>query len=344
LTNAAAVACGWLHNVAVLTNGTVTAWGNNSWGQTNVPAGLNNVMAVAAGELHSLALLGNGTVVAWGDNTYGQTNVPAGLTNVTAVAAGQFFSLAMRSNGTVVAWGENSYGQTNVPAGLTNLAVAAGAGHGLALGTNGLVTAWGNNFFNQTNVPGGLAGVIAVGAGHYHSLAVLSPGDGLAAGTNIYWRAKNETLKIAISDLLTNVVNPSGRTLSLAGITLTTTNGVTMTTDSTYVYYVNPNNVTDAFDYTVSDGTTTSTGAALIEIMQAVGTNTILSLQLGDPGVHTNIVNFAGHPDYQYVVEFATNVEGPWLVISTNIAGADGLWSAEDDTATNAARFYRAVW
>jgi len=45
-------------------------------------------MAVAAGYYHNLALRSNGTVVAWGLNSDGQTNVPAGLSNVVAVAAG----------------------------------------------------------------------------------------------------------------------------------------------------------------------------------------------------------------------------------------------------------------
>ncbi len=36
-----------------------------------------------------------GTVVAWGDNTYGQTNVPAGLSNVTAIAAGGYHTVAL---------------------------------------------------------------------------------------------------------------------------------------------------------------------------------------------------------------------------------------------------------
>ena len=68
-----------------------------------------------------MALLADGTVVVWGDNTYGQTNVPAGLSNVVAIAAGFYHCLALRNDGTVTAWGNNTYGQTNVPAGLANV-------------------------------------------------------------------------------------------------------------------------------------------------------------------------------------------------------------------------------
>src|ERR1039458_2371326 len=68
------------------------------------------------------------------DDTYGQTNVPAGLTNVVAIAAGDFDTLALRRDGTVVGWGDNSYGQISGPATVMNaVAVASGNYHGLAL-------------------------------------------------------------------------------------------------------------------------------------------------------------------------------------------------------------------
>ena len=53
-----------------------------------MPAGLSNVVAIGAGESHSLALKRDGTLLAWGDNSFGQTNVPTGLSNVLAIAAG----------------------------------------------------------------------------------------------------------------------------------------------------------------------------------------------------------------------------------------------------------------
>ena len=53
-------------------------------------------MAIAAGGTHSLALLRNNTVVAWGNNNYGQAQVPDNWTGVAAIAAGPTRSLALR--------------------------------------------------------------------------------------------------------------------------------------------------------------------------------------------------------------------------------------------------------
>jgi hypothetical protein len=96
---------------ANLSVGLVAAWGDNYWGQTNLPAGLADAVAVAGGGDHSLALKADGTVVAWGDNRSGQTDVPPGLANVVAVAAGNEHSLALKGDGTVVAWGGNYLGR-----------------------------------------------------------------------------------------------------------------------------------------------------------------------------------------------------------------------------------------
>jgi alpha-tubulin suppressor-like RCC1 family protein len=131
---AQAIAAGRIHNLAVLNNGTVVGWGDNSFGQLNIPPGLTNATAVAGGYLHSVALRDDGTVVAWGDDTYGQTDVPFGLTNVVAVAAGDFNTLALLANGTVVGWGDDLYGQIDIPASVTNVvSIAAGYYHSLAL-------------------------------------------------------------------------------------------------------------------------------------------------------------------------------------------------------------------
>jgi hypothetical protein len=109
-------------------------WGDNSEGQTTVPAGLSDVRAIGAGGMHSLAVKSDGTVVAWGWNYSGQTTVPAGLSGVRAIAGEYLHTVALKRNGTVVAWGNNRYGQTNVPEGLRDImAIDAGGNHTVAL-------------------------------------------------------------------------------------------------------------------------------------------------------------------------------------------------------------------
>ncbi len=125
---------GYIHSLAVKSDGTVVAWGYNGSGQTNVPVGLSNVVGVAGGLYHSVALVGDGTVRAWGYNAFGQTNVPTSLTNAVAIDAGWHFNVALKSDGTVVTWGQNTVGQASVPSKLTNVvAVSAAFNHTLAL-------------------------------------------------------------------------------------------------------------------------------------------------------------------------------------------------------------------
>ncbi len=242
-----AMAAGGSHSLALGSDGTVWAWGDNGWGQLGngstspsstpvrathpgfctlacfVP--LTGITAVAAGIQHSLALDTNSTVWAWGDNEFGElgngttsntpntTAVPVtGIGGtVTAIAVGGFFSLALTSNGTVWAWGDNSWGQLgNGSTSATNptivqvlkapsscginqgacpltgiTAIAAGRYHSLALDSSGNVWAWGYNGDGELGTSNsatpnstvaiqvsGLSGVTAIAAGGQHNLAL----------------------------------------------------------------------------------------------------------------------------------------------------------------------------
>jgi alpha-tubulin suppressor-like RCC1 family protein len=185
---------GSLHNVVLRKDGSVVAWGFNSFGQTNVPSDLTNAIAIAAGDEHTLALRADGTVAAWGAGLedsgaygqYGQCLIPYGLEGVAAFAAGSWHSVALRSNGTVVIWGDYRFGQRPLPANLGSVtAIAAGDYHTLALKSDGTVVAWGFNGYGQTNVPSDLSGVIAIAAGSSHSLAIKRDGTVVAWGAGL---------------------------------------------------------------------------------------------------------------------------------------------------------------
>lgn len=184
------VEAGFEHSIGLEVDGTVLVWGDNTYNQHSIPAGLSGVTKVCAGDLHNLALKSDGTVVAWDYDGQGQSSVPAGLSGVSDIAAGAYHSLALKSDGTVVAWGYDSHGQSTVPGGLSGVdSIYAGGFHSLALKTDGTVVAWGRDDNGQSTVPGGLTGVISVAAGDYHSLALKSDGTVVAWGYDNYGQA-----------------------------------------------------------------------------------------------------------------------------------------------------------
>ena len=153
----------------------IKSWG--TYDDSTVPINLGVVKDISAGANHSLALLNDGTVIGWGDNSQGQakgvasSNLATGqfggnvsgsagelLDDVTAISAGGNHSLALRNDSGVVAWGSDYVGQCSVPNSVTGvIQISAGLNHSLALRNDGAVIAWGDNLFDQSSVPSGLS-------------------------------------------------------------------------------------------------------------------------------------------------------------------------------------------
>ncbi|RFU39809.1 cell wall anchor protein [Actinomadura logoneensis] len=172
-----AVAGGSAHSLALSSTGQMWSWGWNTYGQlgnnsttsTNVPVRVllpegARVTSLGDGSGHgwfSLALESDGQMLAWGDNSYGQlgngtttrstvpirVQLPPG-TIVSAIAGGDDHTVALTSEGRVLTWGYNRYGQLG-DGGNTNAVLPV-----------------------EAAVPQGVR-VQAIGAGQYHTLAVV---------------------------------------------------------------------------------------------------------------------------------------------------------------------------
>jgi len=132
-----ALGAGFLNTWALFSDGTIKAWGSNTYAllgngddtvsSTDVPlpvVGITNAVDVQGGSVAACALLADGTVSCWGVNyngvlgsdpsAVGQTVTPipvAGLTGVTAIAVGGSHVCALKTDRTVVCWGYNAHGE-----------------------------------------------------------------------------------------------------------------------------------------------------------------------------------------------------------------------------------------
>lgn len=112
------ISCGYYHNVGIMTNGGVTAWGWNGSNQCNVPASCNSdVISVSAGNNYSIALKNNGELIGWGNNI---PNAPTILAKNIKTMASQMSSnggdatvIAIAQDGTVLVFGQSPNGQLN---------------------------------------------------------------------------------------------------------------------------------------------------------------------------------------------------------------------------------------
>ena len=195
----AAIATGRQHNLALCSDGTLVAWGDNGsdqLGVSGVPSVISapilvtmngalsgrRVVQIAAGDSHSLALCTDGTIAAWGNNGNGQlgngstnivstpvavmtTGTPLEGKNIVRVVAEAFKSMALCSDGTLAAWGATRLGDgttsdSAVPVLISTSGMLAGRviqnlcanySNALAVCDDGALVAWGTTLGTGTS-------------------------------------------------------------------------------------------------------------------------------------------------------------------------------------------------
>jgi len=239
--------------LGIQTDGTLWAWGDNTFGQlgnNGAPTGKaipvqvdspNTYIAIAAGDLHALAIRTNGTLFAWGDDAAGklgdgtttQSNTPIPIdptATYAAIAAGGTHSLGVRKDGSLWAWGDNTQGQlgtgggpstSSVPIQVGTLttwkAMAAGTDYSLAVQTDATLWEFGSNSSGQLGdgtmtgrvtpvpvigTPGGWALLSAHPSQTAYALALQNGGSAWGWGANGSGQLGDGTLTVKFSPSL----------------------------------------------------------------------------------------------------------------------------------------------
>jgi alpha-tubulin suppressor-like RCC1 family protein len=186
ISNVKAVAGSPTHRLALRSDGTVWAWGNNLSGQLGNGTTISSAIPVQVQDLSdvvAIAAPGEGWYLPSQQSMVRHGQRPERATNANGVGG---YSLALKSDGTVWGWGANMFDGSHVMAsqhihGLPDVtAIAAGTSHALALGGDGSVWQWGRDTGGLIlGVPArvaGLADVTAISADWNEYLAVRRDG------------------------------------------------------------------------------------------------------------------------------------------------------------------------
>lgn len=213
---------------------------------TPVPVeGLSEATAIAAGATHALALLSDKTVLAWGNDRDGELGNGAiepmsvrptpvdGLSDVASIAAGEDDSAAILESGTLMTWGMNKDGSlglgthgepVDTPAAVTGLGMVSGVAAG-----GGQMLAFGEALPTVTGISPA-SGPTAGG------IEVTITGSGLSGATSVHFGANAASSVNVESPSTVKALAPAGT--GTVNVTVTTSRGTTPVTSADRFAYV----------------------------------------------------------------------------------------------------------
>ncbi|WP_413613150.1 Calx-beta domain-containing protein [Bdellovibrio sp. HCB-110] len=204
-----------------------SGWGQEKSTPVDV-LGVSNAVAVVGGERSTCALLSNGQVKCWGDNSEGQLGngtfvsspTPVDVSGLSGVVKLSMFGnsvCALLNTGGVKCWGANWGGQlgdgtttkSSTPVSVIGLAevneISVGDYHGCAILESGAVKCWGSNWYGQLGddtTTDSLTPVDAIGLpgpaskvtiGDSHTCILMKTGSVMCSGSNRFGELGNGT-------------------------------------------------------------------------------------------------------------------------------------------------------
>lgn len=204
--------------VALHSDGTVVAAGDNSYGQCDVSS-WSDIIAVFVGDDRIVGLRSNGTLIAtagssvdisawedivsfsesdslmatvglhadgtveaWGIQVFDAYEELSAWDDIVAIAAGSFVVAALRSDGTLATvCFEDEYGLTDASGWSDIVAVSVGNYHIVGLRSDGTVVAAGGNEYGQCDVSD-WSDIVAISAGDEYTVGLRSNGTVVAVG------------------------------------------------------------------------------------------------------------------------------------------------------------------